>query len=334
MTYPAALLRAGFPYVTTRGMRRVTSFPMDVALGSEGRIYVLGRTEWGLGGAIRIINWDDEDLGTMADTGLTWPVCVITDAEERLYISDEGAHTITIYDRDGGQVGRWGEHGAAPGQLDRPSGLAFDGDGNLLVVDTYNHRVQRFTREGECLGGFGRFGDGPGEFNLPWGVAVGAEGEIYVADWRNDRVQKFDAEGTFVASIGGPGRGDGQFSRPAGLAVDKDGDLYVADRGNNRVQLFDRTGRYVEQFLGDATLSKMARAYVLANHKTLRLREMAKLEPQKRLRAPASVRVDDEGHLYIPDFGSHRVQIYQKDAIPLAADELMAAPSGPTLLTA
>ena len=41
MTFPTAMLRAGFPYLTTRGMRRVTTFPMDSALGSEGRIYVL-----------------------------------------------------------------------------------------------------------------------------------------------------------------------------------------------------------------------------------------------------------------------------------------------------
>ncbi len=58
----------------------------------------------------------------------------------------------------------------------------------------------------------------------------------------------------------------------------------------------------------------MGRAYVLANRKTLRLREMVALEPQKRLRAPASVRLDDEGRLYIADFGSHRVQVYAKEA--------------------
>lgn len=333
MTFPTAMLRAGFPYLTTRGMRRVTTFPMDSALGSEGRIYVLGRTEMGVGGSIRIINWEDEDLGTMADTGLTWPVCLLADEDEVLWVSDEGAHTITTFNRDGEQLAQWGEHGAEPGQLNRPSGIAFDGDGNLLVVDTWNHRVQRFSRDGSYIDGFGSQGEGNGEFDMPWGTTVDAEGSIYVADWRNDRVQKFDAAGNHLATIGRSGDGEGEFNRPAGLAVDADGDLYVADRGNNRVQLFDHRGRYVEQFLGDATISKMGRAYIMANQKTLRLREMTALEPQKRFRAPASVRVDAEGHLYIADFGSHRIQIYKKEAYPLAADEIMPELRSPTLMT-
>ncbi len=347
MTFPSAMLRAGFPYLTTRGMRRVTTFPMDTALGSEGRIYVLGRTELGVGGDIRIINWEDEDLGTMGEPtaltatghpepsskGMVWPVCLIADEDEVLWVSDEGAHTITTFNRDGEHQAQWGEHGSAPGQLDRPSGIAFDSDGNLLVVDTWNHRVQRFTRDGKYIDGFGGHGQGNGEFDLPWGIAIDSESSIYIADWKNDRVQKFDAAGNFISSLGSSGSGPGEFNRPAGLAVDAHGDLYVADRGNDRVQMFDKNGRYVEQFLGDSTISKMGLTYIMANQKTLRLREMTSLEPQKLLRAPASVRVDDEGHLYIADFGSHRIQIYKKEAYPLTADEIMPVLRSPTLST-
>jgi len=70
--------------------------------------------------------------------------------------------------------------------------------------------------------------------------------------------------------FGSRGSGDGEFAGPAGLCVDAHGDIYVADRENNRVQLFDRTGRYVEKFLGDATLSKSGRRYIIANPKVLR----------------------------------------------------------------
>ena len=40
---PHALLRAGFPYVKTIGMIRTTPAPVDVAIGSDRRIYVLSR---------------------------------------------------------------------------------------------------------------------------------------------------------------------------------------------------------------------------------------------------------------------------------------------------
>ena len=327
---PEALLRAGFPYVTTLGMRRVTWYPIDIALGDEGRVYCLARFD--VGGNIRVINHDDEDLGGIGG-GWVWPVCVIRDADETLYIADEGAHTVTILKRDGEQVAQWGEHGSAPGQLDRPSHMAFDAEERLWVADTMNHRVQQFTKDGKHLASFGSHGDGEGQFDMPWGIALDGEGCLYVGDWRNDRVQKLSPQGEFLMAFGSSGDGAGEFHRPAGVAVDAHGDIYVADRGNHRVQLFDRSGRYVEQFRGDATISKMGRTYILANPKVLRLREMARLEPQKLFRAPASVRLDGEGHMYVADFGCHRVQIYKKEAYPLTAEEVMPEPGAPQLFT-
>jgi DNA-binding beta-propeller fold protein YncE len=262
-----------------------------------------------------------------------WPVCLLRDTAENLWVSDEGTNTIQAFDRHGISLAKWGKAGSAPGELTRPSGLAFDADENLWVSDTQNHRIQRFTKDGELLGGFGSHGTGPGELNMPWGITVDDEGDVYVADWRNDRVQKFDSEGRLMMCIGGTGAGEGEFNRPSAVAVDHDGDIYVADRGNNRVQLFDHRGRYVEKFIGDATLSRMGRKYVLANHKTLRLREMTTLEPQKRFRAPTSVRLDGAGRLYVADQGSHRVQVYQKDALQLEEDQVMPELKAPTLMT-
>ena len=166
---------------------------------------------------------------------------------------------------------------------------------------------------------------------MPWGVAVDEEGDVYIGDWRNDRVQKFNAEGKFLFSIGRSGSGNGEFNRPAGVAVDSDGDIYVADSGNDRVQLFDPKGRYLSTFLGDATLSNMARTYLMTNAQSLRLREMSDLEPQKFLRSPRSVRVDQNGRMFIPDNRSFRVQVYQKEAIPLTVEQIAAIPRSPTL---
>src|SRR5215471_2648632 len=75
-----ALLRAGFPYVKTLGMRRITSNPVDLALGREGRLYVLGRGA--LATEIRRYTWDDEDLGTIggpgtADGKFLWPGAIL-----------------------------------------------------------------------------------------------------------------------------------------------------------------------------------------------------------------------------------------------------------------
>ena len=340
MSRPYALLRAGFPFVKTLGMRRVTNEPMDVAVGEDGTVYVLCRV-----GDIVRLPW--EDAGHDWNTYLTstiggkgtgegqfnWPVQMLIDRQQHLWVSDENLHRITVLTTDGEHVRTWGEHGGGEGQLNRPSGIAFDADENVYVSDTMNHRVQRFTSEGKFLASWGTHGSGDGELDMPWGIAVDEEGDVYVADWRNDRVQKFTADGEFISAFGRPGGADGELNGPAGIEVDGDGDLYVADCGNDRVQLFDHEGRYVEKFIGDATLSNMARVYMMTNSRPLRLREMADLEPQKRLRSPRSVRVDAQGRMFVPDFASFRVQVYQKEAVPLTEQQIAPPLRAPVLQT-
>ena len=332
---PYALLRAGFPFLATLGMRRVTTYPMDIVMGDDDKLLVLCRADGpGLGGStIRRINWEDEDLDTIGGGKLLWPVQMIRDAAGTLYVSDEGSHQIFKFNQDGTDAGDWGEEGSAAGQMNRPSGIAFDADENLLVVDTLNHRVQKFNKDGRYIFGFGTKGSGPGEFDMPWGVAVNGEGDIFVVDWHNDRVQKFNADGEFIMEFGSSGSGDGEFNRPAGIEIDHHGDIYVADRGNNRVQQFAPDSRYVDKFIGDATLSKSGENYVRSNQTVLRNREMANTEQSKRFRGPAVLRFDDEGRMYVPDFGSHRIQVYKKQAYPLTPEEIAPAPNHPTLYT-
>ena len=339
MGRPYALLRAGFPFLKTLGMRRVTNEPVDVAIASDGMAYVLNR-----GGQIARLLWDDDgtwDVEERAPLGgggeddgkFTWPVAVIMDREDNLFVSDEALHRITSITAQGEFLGKWGEFGDGDGQLNRPSGISFDADENIYVSDTLNHRIQKFSKDGKFLMKWGRLGDGDGDFQMPWGITVDELGDVYVADWRNDRVQKFTPEGGFIFKFGKPGSANGEFHGPVGVAVDSDGDIYVADTRNNRVQLFNAEGRYVEKFKGDATLSVMARDYMLTNSRPNRLRDMADLEPQKRLREPRSVRVDGQGRMYVPDFMSFRVQVYQKEVVRLTPDQMAPPLRSPSLET-
>ena len=102
------LLRAGFPYEKTLGMRRITWYPIDIALGKEGRIYCLRRGPFEVGGVICTINWEDEDLGQIVrpprpgdgsglEAGWVWPVGIVCDADERLIVSDGSTKPVTPY---------------------------------------------------------------------------------------------------------------------------------------------------------------------------------------------------------------------------------------------
>ena len=350
MTRPHGLLRAGFPYLKTLGYSLRIMFPTDIAITRDGRIFTLGLgSNYGKGksGPVAITNLNDDDLGSfgwnasqmrkpedlpVSNFSFLWPSALVLDSDEVLYASDEGCHRISRFTTDGEYLGKWGEHGSGDGQISRPSGMAFDCDDNLLVVDSNNHRVQRFSKDGRFLSKFGSYGTGDGQFDTPWGIAVDGDGDIYVSDWRNDRIQKFTADGEFIFKFGDSGSDDGELNRPAGVEVDKHGDIYVADWGNDRVQLFDHGGRFVQMFLGDATLSR-SRLGRLQNGagRYLRIREMGSLELEKRFAGPRSVRVDDEGHMYVADYDCYRIQVYKKEAYPLG-EELIAPPlRAPTL---
>ena len=337
MAVAHALFRCGFPYVKSLGMRRVTSGVVDVAPAADNLVYVLVRADAGIGGCcVRILNWDDEDLGTIGSTGtgdgnFQWPTKLVLDRDQNLIIADEALNRITVMGKDGSFISKWGEYGSEKGQMNRPSGIALDGQENILVVDSNNHRVQKFTKDGEYITSWGEYGPDEGQFDLPWGIAVGDDGDVFVSDWRNNRIQQFTAEGEFVKQFGFSPGDDSCLSRPAGVAVDEDGDIYVADRKNNRVVIFDPQGRYVQELLGDSQIMGMARQYVRTNPVVLRLREMTRLDEQKLFLFPVSV-TEASGMLCVGDYGSHRVQVYKKNAERLEPQELEAPRNSPKLI--
>jgi hypothetical protein len=95
--------------------------------------------------------------------------------------------------------------------------------------------------------------------------------------------------------------------------------------------MFNAEGHYIWTFRGNATLSRVARSYMLTNAVSNRLRETGRLEQEQYLRRPRSVRIDDEFRLFIADYESYRVQVYQKDAIPLDETQFAAPLRNPTL---
>ncbi len=313
--------------------------PVDVAIGPDEVLYVLNRA--GSDTAVRMpykrvtvctvteAYHGEFSHGGDGDGEIMWPAAIAIDRDEQIYISDEALHRISIFDKHGQFLHKWGIQGRGEGAFERPAGLAFDADGHLLVVDGLNHRVQRYTKDGRFLSQWGRGGSGAGEFNVPWGIAVDRGANIYVADWRNDRIQKFDAQGTFLASWGAPGTGEGEFHRPSSVAVDEEGLIYVTDWGNERVQVLGADGQFLALFRGEAGLSSWAEDYFISNQDELEERLRADLQPEVELLpsdeireesasieklfwGPVAVKVDAQGRIYIVESCRHRIQVYQK----------------------
>ena len=310
--------------------------PYDLAVSRDGRIFVLNRCDPARAVAIRVgvCNMDEDylyefgDGAGMGDTQFRWPVCLAFDTHECLYVTDELNQRVTVFDRDGQFLRKWGVPGRGDGEFNGPAGIATGPDDSVYVVDQHNSRVQRFASDGAYLGQWGSRGSAPGQFNLPWGAATDGAGNIYVADWRNDRIQKFSAEGEFVAAFGSSGDGVGQFQRPTSVAVDGEGFIYVADWGNERVQVLDEGGRFHLLLRGEATLSKWALEYLAVNPEEKAERDRSELVPELPAHlnspyhissqtepyfwGPVAVSLDHDGRLYVVETNRHRFQVYQK----------------------
>ena len=305
--------------------------PYDIAFRPDGRIYVLNRCDPARASAIRVgvCNLNEDylfEFGKGYGQGegqFVWPVAMAFDSQDRLYITDEYNHRVTIYDSEGQYLSHWGENGSDPGQMDGSAGIAIDSDDNVYIADQHNCRLQKFTTDGTLITSWGVQGAADGEFNLPWGVGVGPDGSVHVADWRNDRVQKFSPEGDHLQTIG-----SGQLNRPSGVATASDGSIAVADWGNERVQIFQPDGDLALTLRGQATLSKWAMDYYSSNPEEWEVRQASDLEPETLPEqfqspyhtssqvepyfwGPVAVRFDTEGRLYVVETNRHRFQVYQ-----------------------
>ena len=153
---------------------------------------------------------------------------------------------VLVFDRDGRQIGAWGE-----GTLAEPHYINASTDGGILVADRDAHQVLRYDKDGKVVQALGKRHwpslDAP--FNHPTAAAQAPDGEIYVADgYGNSSVHRFAADGSLIRTWGGQGSGPGAFTTPHAIAVDSRGRVLVADRENNRVQVFDREGNFVAEW--------------------------------------------------------------------------------------
>jgi len=261
---------------------------------------------------------------------LNCPWGVAVNERNEIAVTDAGNNRVQLFSSGGTYLRSFGSKGDKPGEFDFPAGIAFDPkNGNILVADRENHRVQLFNEQGEYLNQFGGEGNLDHQLQCPRGLSVDSDCNVIVADTGNkvikifshnghflrkigeegsfnkpwhcvqydnylivsdsgeNCIKVFNKDGNFLYKFGKKGYGDGEFNQPRGLSVNKAGHLMVCDDENHRVQVFKLSGKFVTKF----------------GTKGSGIGEFND--------GPDSTAVLSDGRIVAPDWGNHRIQIFE-----------------------
>ena len=236
------------------------------------------------------------EVGIDGPGELVKPMGLDVDINGNLYVCDNSAKQVVVFDRDGNFQRRLGD----PEMFDRPAGLTVNANGTrVFVVDTGGvtsdrHRVLVFDSwTGDLLHTISRRGQGDGELNLPRDATLDKQGNLYVVDGGNFRVQVFGPEGEFLRSFGSIGRQSGQLARPKGIAVDEDGNVYVVDTAFGNFQIFNPRGELL-LVVGSRNSSAGPGRFML----------------------PAGLAIDEDGRVYMVDQYFRKVDVFRPASVP------------------
>ena len=260
-------------------------FPVDTAIGKDGRMHTVSRAYVPATAQLRITMYDIDSqyFGVYGAYGealgeFKWPTGMASDSDGNIYVSDEQNNRINIFSHDGEPMRHWGEVGIKEGQLNGPSGIAFDKEQNLFVADHLNNRIQKFTKDGGFIMSFGNQG---GEaLRMPWGLCVGEDDSVYVADWGNERVQILDPDGDFCQLL----KGEATLSKWAEEWLEVNPDEYDLRKDS------------------DLDIKQ------LPDHLKTPYHIASQTEPI--FWGPVSVMIDDKDQLFVTEHSRHRIQVY------------------------
>jgi DNA-binding beta-propeller fold protein YncE len=181
--------------------------------------------------------------------------------------------------------GEWGKLPAGWALKD-VAAVAVDREDRVYAFNRGEHPVVVFDRNGEFLGSWGE-----GVFKRAHGAHIGADDMIYLTDDGDHTVRKCTLEGKVLLQLGIPGQPAPYmslkpFNRCTHTALSPENDIYVSDGyGNARIHKYSADGKLLMSWGGPG------------------------IDPGE-FSLPHNLCCDADGHVYVADRESHRVQVF------------------------
>jgi sugar lactone lactonase YvrE len=164
--------------------------PNDVAIASNGDVFVVQGHTPGLRGDPRVLKFDKsgrflKSWGGKGKEPGQFEVAhgIAIDAAGRLWVADRENQRIQIFDAEGTFV-RQVKYAGLPCSLDI-------GSENIFMVNGFAGQILKLDLTGRVLAATGKPGSGLGEFGEAHGIAASPKGDLYVADSVNSVLHKF-----------------------------------------------------------------------------------------------------------------------------------------------
>jgi hypothetical protein len=173
--------------------------PWGVSAAPNGQIWVAdvgaGRVSLFNESAVGQARFDREAYGSPSNGNgkaeLAAPVGIATNASGNIWVVENGASRVDVFDSNGQFQTRFGSEGTGNRQFKAPVGVAIAPTGHVFVVDAGNNRVQEFLANGAYLRQFASTGTASNQLQEPRGITIGAGNTAFVADAANHRVARW-----------------------------------------------------------------------------------------------------------------------------------------------
>ena len=174
---------------------------------------------------------------------LVAPNDVATDSRHRVFVADEGAGIVHVFDTE---LSKYSVLGGGGDHLRSPSTIAVDREDNVYVTDAILKAVSVYDSKGKFLRYLGKGEGSETYFEAPVGIAIHAPtNHIYVCDSRRHMIIMLDKKGRILGHFGKRwgGKTPGDFRFPSKIVIVGD-EIFVLDPGNFRLQVLDLGGHF------------------------------------------------------------------------------------------
>ena len=161
--------------------------------------------------------------------------------QNKVFVSQNGAGCLLVYDLNGTFLKQIGTLGNGEGQLSSPNGIAInESNGDIFVCDYSNNRVQIFSKDFLFKSQFGK-----GILEYPSDIKLTNE-YIYVLNYTNPFLYSFNYNLTQVqnAVLNSISK---HLKQPWSFCIDGAGNFIISDYGQNAIVLFNQEGDLVHK---------------------------------------------------------------------------------------